>query len=401
MLILYEAENDKLSKQTIAVPTYIRKTAIALKASYPNKKSDGYKRLSHIIDPEYNKFKKNKYNKKQENITNSDDNNPDKVVKIPATTVKQIGRELKTPYSLANNKTQNMIRSWANNAVQKERSKNKPVIPVKKTSKASKLKPMETPKPDTVKYGGGKLTLDHKSPITVNISESQVIMLSENVGNTIDLTDDIKRYMSLCQNADILNPNMSIEASNLHKKLMYLLTGDEEAHEDEEYRTGFGMLLSRIRPWIKRGAKFILDRSEWEWKCIIGDDEIKGDCWLAGYDVLYNDRIINKNCRFTFNNQEWVIPFEIKNGIILGELDYRPSSRFSSTGYYHDPETTKISKEAASIIRGKGLIPIIIDFGTYHENIYKLFGVFPEKFEEFKKSLEEEGENDFVTTVEN
>lgn len=165
MLILYEAENDKLSKQTIAVPTYIRKTAIALKASYPDKTSDGYKRISHIIDPEYNKFKNNKYHKKTSEITDNNENDPNRVVKIPATTVKQIGRELSVPYSLASNKAQNMIKSWANNAVQRERSKNKQVMPVKKTSRAKKPNIEKDVK--TAKVGTKTLTF----------TESQIISL--------------------------------------------------------------------------------------------------------------------------------------------------------------------------------------------------------------------------------
>ena len=151
MLIINEEENKKLNKRDVIVPKYIRKLAMKVRNEYPSKQAVGYKRLSHILDSDYNKFK----SKKGIKVSDAFDNDPNKVVKMPATTAKQIASALKSPGAIADNEAQQTIKSWAKNAVQAQRNQVKPVNTVKRPPKLAKPNPHQNLK-DT--QNNGKLT---------------------------------------------------------------------------------------------------------------------------------------------------------------------------------------------------------------------------------------------------
>lgn len=200
----------------------------------------------------------------------------------------------------------------------------------------------------------------------------------------VDITCDMRKYISLWRNSDILNAAASIEASKIHNALMATIA-EPWSHEDAESRRGFSALLRKVQPLLDRGAKFLVATKkhqgiygEWNEKAFACVPlEFNGDVWelVCGGDLEDVCSDVTK---------EECIGKKYEHGIILGTLEYREGSCNGSSGYYHDPTTTKINPDAAKAVRADGLIPVAIEIGSYHENWFKLLGVYPEKWEDFK-----------------
>ena len=224
-----------------------------------------------------------------------------------------------------------------------------------------------------------------------------------------DITEEVKEYITLCENSDILNAEFSKRASILHTLIMQSIS-EQWVHEDSEYREAFSMLLRVITPIIKRGGKFLVAikkessyRGEYYnkvWAVFPKDIEER-------YNALYCPSesevgIISGNECLTFL-EEWRlvgiasigIAYNTGEGINHGKWLDRRCEWSDSSGIYHDPKTTTIKPEYAKKIREMGLIPIAIETGSYHENWFHLYGIYPERWDEFTKDIAYIDENGY------
>lgn len=203
-----------------------------------------------------------------------------------------------------------------------------------------------------------------------------------------ELTEKINEYLMLVNNADILNAEMSARACRLHEELMAAIS-DSWSHEDQDYREGFANLLEKIKPLMKRGGKFY----------VFGNDDYKMWFAIPKYIINKEDPIDTDRCGIMSGNSflpvlqqkfsDYVGYFAGESGIIYGTHEYHDGTRFWSTGHYYCPADTKINPTAAQEIRAMGLIPVILECGSYHENWFHLYGIYPEKWDQFKKDHEE------------
>lgn len=185
MIIINEAEDTKLKSKNVVVPPRIRQIASKiLRDNYGNENISndrnsnsrpGYKILKHVVDPNYNKFKK------QPNEDDKSNNNIDldKPVSMPAITAKKLEKELGDP-NLTSHKLQNTLKSWAQSSINHERNK------VKSNSLVPKVKKTAAPKDETEqlkpskpsKLGNGTISINSGViPKTVNLTENQLLSI--------------------------------------------------------------------------------------------------------------------------------------------------------------------------------------------------------------------------------
>lgn len=211
-------------------------------------------------------------------------------------------------------------------------------------------------------------------------------VIMEETSSVINLTNEINEYLKLCSNSDIINADASIKASKLHRYIMDTIFYDG-SHQEDEMRRIFAKILNAVKPMMKRGAQFFYDKDEKQWIC-------KGktyDYYKSDYEVCGNGDYVSEDSFYICNMDadlaqkgEYAIPFSDK-GINYGRREYREGAFDGYIGIWDNPEDVSISKQSADQIRSKGLVPVIVSFGTYHNNFFSLYGVFPEKWEEFKR----------------
>lgn len=217
-----------------------------------------------------------------------------------------------------------------------------------------------------------------------------------------DLTNEIKEYINLDNNKDILNSEMSARALQLHAKIMNLMWGYNDAHERENLRRAFAKVLSAIRVWITDSRFFVFECKEHHgWACIrnggkSGNDlaYIYSECSVFdGYDEDNDIEIYNSLEREYSTPISHAVGFSKHadyNTVNFGDYEYREGSHNGSSGHYIDPGTTSLKKSTADEIRKMGLVPCIVVTGSYHENFFSLLGVYPQCWQQFKSGFDDD-----------
>ena len=192
-------------------------------------------------------------------------------------------------------------------------------------------------------------------------------------GNGDNITDYVFKYLKYSQMGRS-DANFSIMASQLHDGLMSTLGLN---HEETEDRETFARILGYIRILQKHvdiTSITINSYANWEINAS-GAEKIYIDAWdfqEKGYiDYIYNKAIV----------------FRSNDGIVSIHTDYRDGSCNGSSGYYITH--AKMTDEMKQKIYGMGLVPAILEHGSYHENFLYSCGVLPEMVSLVKKQDED------------
>lgn len=193
------------------------------------------------------------------------------------------------------------------------------------------------------------------------IRESVKKVLKEN--KEVDITDKIFEYLRYTQFGQT-NGMFSIEASKLHDNLMRSIG---LYHDDEEDRRAFAIILNYIKVLNKRvGIKSI--NASCSTLHIIpkkGTENIVLKTW----DAMYGDNLLNSPYKYG-------IVFKTNEGVQNLHIDYRYGSEKWSNGRYVD--SAKMEDDMKQKIYNMGLVPALLNSGTYHENYIYSVGILPE-----------------------
>lgn len=216
-----------------------------------------------------------------------------------------------------------------------------------------------------------------------------------------DLTNEIKEYINLDNNKDILNSEMSARALQLHAKIMNLMWGYNDSHERENLRRAFAKVLSAVRVWISNSRFFVFECKGYHgWACVRNNGKsvydlayIYGEC--LGFDCYDEDDDIkiHNSVYSSSKSISHAVGFSAHadyDSVNFGNYEYRDGSHNGSSGNYIDPGTTSLKKSTADKIRKMGLVPCIMVTGSYHENFFYLLGVYPQCWQQFKSGFDED-----------
>lgn len=194
------------------------------------------------------------------------------------------------------------------------------------------------------------------------------------VNNGDNITDYVFTYLRYSQMGKS-DANFSIIASQLHDGLMNTLGLD---HEETEDRETFARILGYIRILQKHldiTSITICNYADWEINAS-GAEEIYIEAWDF-HEKGHIDDIYDK-----------AIVFKDRDGIDYISTDYREGSCNGSSGYY--TTHAKMTEEMKQKIYRMGLVPALLEFGSYHENFLYSCGVLPEMVSILKKQDEDE-----------
>lgn len=216
-------------------------------------------------------------------------------------------------------------------------------------------------------------------------AESELRRKIADEAKVIDYTDRFASYLDACNRADIDGSVASqIEVSTMHAAIMRDL-GLE--HEEECDRECFAKVLRAYRVCRKHGGivAFVIPACTWSHSQIfVGTEKygVYGDSYDWATDDLTTSNLDKSEALFFgYEAEDW-------NGIEIGDsLEYRSGSCNGSSGYYHNPDKCRITPEMEAKVREMGLIPVIVEHGSYHENWLHVAGVYPEMYGEYLATL--------------
>ncbi|MBP5456343.1 MAG: hypothetical protein J6Y37_07565 [Paludibacteraceae bacterium] len=197
-----------------------------------------------------------------------------------------------------------------------------------------------------------------------------------NSGADANIKDEMYTYIKYTNYGES-DPLFSIEASKLHDALMYKL-GLKHAEEDD--RKVFSYVLFYIRN-LKRRANIVTINGDWNCLLITIDDgggeehyaEIDFD------DIKYGEGLNHDVTRYA-------IAYKSTDGVKRLKTDYRSGSHNGSSGYY----TTQavMDDDTRKKIYAMGLVPALMEVGSYHENWIYSVGIIPEYVNEVKRNCD-------------
>lgn len=197
-----------------------------------------------------------------------------------------------------------------------------------------------------------------------------------------DITDVIKKYFSYSIYGE-RDPMFSKIAANIHERLMYTLC---LWHEETESRKLFASIMTYVKSLFNRG--------------IVQNIEI-GHNYTWRVNLLDNDDIdldyisINKNYfEDDSDAYRYAIVFKTQDGIKHLKNDFHDGSNNGSTGYYTSKAV--MTDEMKEKIIGMGLVPAIMESGSYHENWLYSVGVLPEYVSKVKRGQNDSFYGEFI-----
>ena len=204
-----------------------------------------------------------------------------------------------------------------------------------------------------------------------------------------DIWGDLQKYFSYMK-YDQNNPNVSKEAAYIHRSLMdsLHLCHDYDDDFDEEdikmtdnQRNMFQRILSYIKGIAKDvGIKSIIVTNNATWVVNLNNDyEIEID----GFDF---DEPMDKNYRCG----DYGIAFITNKGVDVLEYNNDDSGSIVNLGNAYHAEKVKMDDEMKQKIYAMGLIPCIVDMGSYHLSDLYSVGVLPSMYSTLKNYYENE-----------
>lgn len=220
----------------------------------------------------------------------------------------------------------------------------------------------------------------------IHILESQKKNLLESSGDEYDyiyasregddITDAIKNYFSYSVYGE-KDPMFSKIASKIHDALMFSLCLHHERTED---RKRFASILSYLKIlFSKVEIKNIEIGYNYDWYVNLANKDNDLDC---RYIIIDKEDFEDDDKAYRY-----AIVFKTQDGINHISTDYRPGSINGSCGYYTDK--AEMDDEMKQKIIGMGLVPAIVESGSYHENWLYSVGILPQYVSKLKKAQDE------------